>query len=363
MKILLLTTVMAPYRVELFNRLGKEHELYVMFERKKDMSRDDKWYLGEGFSFRTLHLKKWDKSLKHLKIEVLKWLIKIKPECVVIYEYSTITAMFLMSCCRLFKVPYCINCDGGFATHHAIKDLVKMWYIKGASAYIAGGKCAEDYFLAYGAKRERIVQIHFSSLDEKDILKEPVCDQKKSIIRDELHIPEKKVILSIGRFIYGKGFDVLLRACEGLDESVGVYIIGGKATEEYLEMVRELDLKNIHFLEFMKNEELLKYYMSADIFVLPTRWDAWGLVINEAMACGLPVITTDKCVAGLELIEDGINGYIVPAEDKEELKMKIDELLENKKSGKYMGVNNLEKIQSYTYEYMARQHEKVFTLL
>ena len=72
MKILLLTTVMAPYRVELFNRLGREYDLYVMFEQKKDIIRDDEWYMMGDFSFRLLELKKWDRNLSHLKTEVLK---------------------------------------------------------------------------------------------------------------------------------------------------------------------------------------------------------------------------------------------------------------------------------------------------
>ena len=84
-----------------------------------------------------------------------------------------------------------------------------------------------------------------------------------------------------------------------------------------------MNLDNVHFIDF-KNKDILKeYYYVADVFVLPTREDIWGLVINEALAYGLPVITTDKCMAGLEMIEDGKNGYIIPVNSVKKLAEKL----------------------------------------
>ena len=85
-----------------------------------------------------------------------------------------------------------------------------------------------------------------------------------------------------------------------------------------------MGLKNINFLEFEKKEVLYKYYKAADLFILPTREDIWGLVINEAMAHGLPVITTKKCVAGMELVIKGVNGEIVEVEDFTEMRLAIE---------------------------------------
>ena len=88
--------------------------------------------------------------------------------------------------------------------------------------------------------------------------------------------------------------------------------------------------------------------------MLPTREDIWGLVINEAMAYGLPVITTDRCVAGLELVEDGVNGYIVPVNDAASLAEKMLCVLNG--DMQQMGRRSLEKIQGYTIENMAQTH-------
>ena len=92
--------------------------------------------------------------------------------------------------------------------------------------------------------------------------------------------------------------------------------------------------------------------------MLPTREDIWGLVINEAMAYGLPVITTDRCVAGLELVEEGRNGYIVPVEDEQVLADKMRAALASDMEA--MGKASLEKIRPYTLENMARVHAEIF---
>jgi glycosyltransferase involved in cell wall biosynthesis len=92
--------------------------------------------------------------------------------------------------------------------------------------------------------------------------------------------------------------------------------------------------------------------------VLPTREDIWGLVINEALAYGLPTITTDRCVAGLELIRDGVNGYVVPVEDIDALSEKIKAVLASDLEA--MGKAALESVGPYTLENMARTHAEIF---
>ena len=107
----------------------------------------------------------------------------------------------------------------------------------------------------------------------------------------------------------------------------------------------------------------MAYYQACDLFVLPTREDIWGLVINEAMANGLPVVTTDRCIAGLELVEDGENGYIVPVEDAEKLHLRMRAILDNDELREQMQVNNIEKMQNNTMENIVKSHVPVIDAL
>ena len=179
----------------------------------------------------------------------------------------------------------------------------------------------------------------------------------KQYSKEKIGIHEKKMILSVGQFVYRKGFDILIRACKSLSPDVGVYIVGGKAILEYTELLNKLGIDNIHFIEFKTKKELIEYYRAADVFVLPTREDIWGLVINEAMAFGLPIVTTDKCGAGIEMVKNNRNGYIIHSDAVEELAAAICQALEYSEQ---MVADSLNTAKAYTIENMASEHIKIF---
>lgn len=172
-----------------------------------------------------------------------------------------------------------------------------------------------------------------------------------------------KIILTVGRFSYlggyGKGFDILLKAMRVCTEEYTLCIVGDEPTQEFIEMKNNMKMYNVVFVGFKTKEELKEYYIAADIFCLQTRGDVWGLVVNEAMACGLPVITTGKCVVGMELIEDDKNGYVIPVEDYELLAEKIMKIGGNKQLQGNMSYYALQTSKCYTIENMALVHKKL----
>lgn len=348
MKVLILTTVTAPYRVKLFNEIGKKCDLTVCFEQNNDKSRDSKWYDHNIVNFKAVGLKGWEKPLKSVKTEIIKY-INEKPDLAIAYEYSTMTGMLFMSLCKLKNIPYVINCDGAFVSK-SYKDIAKRFFIKRASGCMASGSMAAKYFLNYGAKHENIYFHNFSTLLNKDIPEELPTKEEKKEIKNKLDIKYDKIILSVGQFIHRKGMDVLIKSMKYVSESVGLYIIGGKVGQSYIELTEKYGHNNIHFLDFMKPDKLYEYFTATDLFVLPTREDVWGLVINEAMAKGVPVITTDRCVAGIELIENENNGYLVAVDDIKATAEAINKIIFDDKKIETMGRNNLMKIREYTIE-------------
>lgn len=242
-----------------------------------------------------------------------------------------------------------------------IGDRIKKHFISSADAWLSTGKECDKYLLHYGAQKENIYWYPFTSIYEKQILARPLTIEEKKEYKNKLAMTEELIVLSIGRFIHGKGFDVLLRALKDINnEKLGVYIVGGEETEEYKKIIKQFNLKNIHFVPFQKPEIVELYFKAADFFVFPTRGDVWGLVINEAMARALPIITTDKCVSGLELIENGKAGYVIPSDDVNILSNKIKQIINDDQSREQMAVYNLEKIKEYTIEQMAKIHMNIF---
>lgn len=360
MRVLILTTIMAPYRVNLFNELGKLCDLTVCFEQKTDKSRNDNWYYDKATNFKFIALRNWEKSLKKIKFDIKNFIDKDKYDIAIAYEYSTPTAMFFMQLCKVKKIPYLINCDGAFVSSSLIKGLVKSYFIIGASGFLVNGNNARKYFINYGANAEKIYKHKFSSLYKREILEMPITLDEKLKLKNELKLPNKKIIISVGRFIHSKGLDVLLEAWSYINnDDVHLLIIGeGEEKEEYKKIIRDKDYNNVSIMNFMDKKTLFSYYKACDLFVLPTREDVWGLVINEAMACGLPIITTDKCIAGVELIDNNKNGFIVPVESSKELINKINKLINDNILCEEMSKNNIKKIKAYTIENLALSHIK-----
>ena len=355
LKVLLTTNIPAPYMVEYLDHLGKKCELIVLFEMGEAKDRERQWYGEiENKSFKSVFLNAMQITPEAgLSFRTIKYL-KQDFDRIIIANPTTPTGIVELLYCRMKKIHFVIQSEGGFrGTGKGFKERFKKFLMEKADFYLSGMQGEQDYFLSYGATSETLKWYPFTSLNKEQIDKKIVSTEEKQILRDELGIGEKQVIISVGRTIPCKGFDVLLKAMEDMPEDVGVYIVGGRETPEYNSIIKSSNLKNVHFVEHCDYTTLKKYYHAADVFVLPTRGDTWGLVINEAMASGLPVITTERCVAGTQLVEDGVNGYIIPVDDVVLLKNRLMMLLNDSQKRHNMAKKNLEKIQPYYIENMA----------
>ena len=359
MKVLFLTNYPVPYRVDFFNELGKYCDLTVLYEQQLDEIYDrnqigttDAFNMFKGEFYHGVRIKI---GCYYLNFDVLRWVKKARQFDVVIFGiYSSPTQAMMITIMKLFRRNYVISSDGGFIKNDRfIARKIKNFLIGKAALYLASGESTKQYLEYYGADPKRVYIYPFTSLKKKDVINEPASKETKKKLREQYGIFEKRVVLGVGQLIDRKGWDVLLEAAQGIPMDVGIYIIGGTVTEEYRRLINQYGLRSIHFIPFMEKEELSDYYMLSDLFILPTREDIWGLVINEAMAHGLPVITTKSCLAGLELIEDGVNGFLVDRDNVTALADRMNRLLQDDELCMRMAENNLSKIQAYTIEEMA----------
>lgn len=363
MKVLFTANIPSPYRVDFFNELAKYCDLTVLFEIDAASNRNSKWFKEKNKNYNEIILKgiklKADTSLS---FTVTKWLNDSSFDAIIIGGYSTLTGILSVLYLKFKKIPFILNVDGGYVKDESkLKYSVKKFLISAADYWLSSGKTSTNYLINYGASDKRIGVYPFTSIFNENIIKSPLSKKEKFVIRHKLNINEEIVIISVGRIIYSKGFDILLSAAKKLDVNVGIYIVGGKPTLDLQQYIEDNKLCNINFVDFMDKEELYNYYFASDIFVLPTRGDVWGLVINEAMSTGLPIITTDKCVAGLELIENGVNGFVVESDNSDELADKLNELIHDKNLRFKMAVNNIEKISNYTIEKMAEKTNELIS--
>lgn len=361
MKVLFLTNIPSPYRVEFFELLSQQCDLTVVYERRSASDREDNWYINTETKYKVHFLKGIDYSNDaSIAPGVVCFLCKEKYDIIVVSGYSSVTQMLAIFILKLRHIPYMLNVDGGMIKP---ESKIKYWYkkklISGAAAYLSTGKACDEFLMHYGAGQDNLKRYPFTSIRENDILPRPLTTEEKKGYKRRIGYNYSKMILSVGQPIHRKGFDVLIKAVAKLDLSdFGVCIVGGEPNEECEALVKELELTNICFVPFMKKAELADYYKSADLFVFPTREDIWGLVINEAMSYGLPIVTTNKCNAGIELVKQ--NGIVIDSENVDLLCATIESILSNEKMISEMGDRSLEYSKDNSLERMAICHVQIF---
>lgn len=349
MKILFVTNIPAPYKVIFLSELAKKVNLTVIYERESASDRDESWKNRQNKkNFEEIYLR--GKNIGNeasFSIEIIHFLKKKKYDYVIMNGFSSPTAIIAITYMKFFKIKYVIMCDGMLpGATNRLKVELKKFLISNASFCFGSNKITKNELEKYGAKEKNIFWYPFSSISDATFLEE----KTNLLIKDKT---TEKIVLYVGQFIHRKGLDILIEAFEKIiesnDERVKLLLIGG----EVLPFQVPNSVKNmIEIKGFKKKEELSEYYRMADVFVLPTREDIWGLVINEAMGFGVPVVTTDRCGAGLEMVENKKNGFVVVTGDSESLAKSIKEVLNNSEE---MKLAALETGKKYTIEKMSQR--------
>jgi glycosyltransferase involved in cell wall biosynthesis len=136
-----------------------------------------------------------------------------------------------------------------------------------------------------------------------------------------------------------------------LRSEVGLVFAGdGVCREELARQAKHIGPGAVCFPGFAQREDLAGLYALAETLVLSTHSDTWGLVVNEAMACGLPIIVSSVAGCSADLVEDGWNGYVVPPRDPQKLSAAIDSLLRQPELKQRMAARCSERIRNYSPE-------------
>ena len=365
MKVLFSVNIPAPYRTEFFNELGKLCDLTVCYERRSASNRDVNWVGKEAQHYQEAYL-----DLKPVGVDksygsaLRKYIASHKFDRIILTNHFSPACIEAITYCKLKKIPYLIEFDGGFNNKDSLpKKVIKKYLIGGAAGHLTTCEEHITYLSELGIPREKIFKYPFSSIMDEDVLQKPKTQGEKRSLREKLQRSEEKVIVSVGRYNLmngeGKGFDLLFRMAESMNKNIGIYIIGDEPTERFVQWKNEKALNNVHFVPFKIKKELFDYYQAADLMVLLIRGDVWGLVVNEAMACGLPVITTDRCMAGLEMVREGINGYIVPVNTYEEVADRVSFIFDNEQIYTSMVDESILTAKQYTIQRMAQKHIEI----
>ena len=173
-----------------------------------------------------------------------------------------------------------------------------------------------------------------------------------------------KNIISLGRYSHEKGFDILIEAWKYIEPKHPEWkldIYGSGDNARYQAIANNYKLKNITCNNAIK--DVNQAYLNSSIYVLSSRHEGFGLVLIEAMACGVPCVSFDCPCGPKDIIQDGYNGLLANKEDPKSLANKILSLIENENTRKEYGKNAKKSVEYYTIENIMPKWVELFESL
>jgi glycosyltransferase involved in cell wall biosynthesis len=164
--------------------------------------------------------------------------------------------------------------------------------------------------------------------------------------------PDQTAFVFSAKLVARKDPMTLLRAMDRMrhrDRAAVIFLGHGELRDEMERFVRERAL-NAHFAGFVNQRDLPRFYAAGDVFVLPSTYEPRGAVVNEAMACGLPVIVTDVCGSIGDIVLEGRNALLFPPGDVAALASHLDRLVEDRELRARMSEQSREIIGGWNYE-------------
>lgn len=360
-RLAILTEIIAPYRIPVFNALAARDDidLHVIFLSETDATLRQWPVYRNEIRFSHEVLPAWRRRLGDYNClanrGVAAALEKFQPEAVLCGGYNYIASWQAAWWCKKTKLPLLLWSE---STAHdtrrrsSVVEFLKKCFTSHCTAFAAAGKSSRDYLIQLGAPEDRI----FIAPDAVDVdLYTQAAERARRCtaeVRARHNLP-KHYFLYAGRLVVEKGVFDLLASYATLEaherSQTGLVFAGdGACASELAKRAARISPGCVRFTGFVHREQLAELYALAEALVFPTHSDPWGLVVNEAMACGLPIIASDVAGCVADLVADGENGFVVPAGEVAELTSAMHRIVNNPEQTSRMGARSAMRIQAFT---------------
>jgi glycosyltransferase involved in cell wall biosynthesis len=310
-KLCLLINMISPARLRLYAALANHFDLLVVHggnEANRTMWRDVEkaltnakikrawgWQIAQPQEDNGTFI---DRRFVHITPGYVRALLESRPDVIITNEMGLRTVIAL-AYGTLFRTPIWVWWGGTLHTERkigvarrALRKVISRW----ARQWISYGRSSTDYLVSLGIDEENILDLQ-NAVDEERFARGA---------EQEFQIRPGPVLLHVGQLIARKGIDLLLNTVadlqkEGLEFSL--LLVGSGLNEQvFKRLAHSLDLKNVHFCPEFAPERMPAVYRSGDVLVFPTIEDVWGLVANEAILSGLPVLCSKYAGCAQELV-------------------------------------------------------------
>jgi glycosyltransferase involved in cell wall biosynthesis len=318
-RVAIFTTHLIQYQIPLFKKLAKLIDLHVFFGSKqglssyhdKDFNKQIKWNIPliKGYKYSILeNSNKNSLDSFFFNSSGIKEAIKKNFDKVIILGWNNIFYLKTFFWSLYYSSRIIIRSENNLYKKQnflkkILKEIILRIFFKIINSFISIGSLNEEFYKHYGVKKNKIFRAPYS-VDDNFFKKNKVRNKQKWKKNNNIR-NRAKIFLFVGKLIKRKGVLDLIKVAqsEKINKNAYFLIIGdGPLKKKLLQKINNLKLNNISVLGFKSQSQLRFYYSLADVLILPSEYETWGLVINEAMSAGVPCIVSDSCGAAKDMI-------------------------------------------------------------
>ncbi len=326
----------------------------------KEFNRIIRWDVPLTSGYRSSFLKSFGTNKivnfwRPFNFGLLKFLKEKKIQILLIHGYNRFFHWWAILLCKLLRIRVMIRDEAWEKSRkrdlkNKILNRIRFYILNEfVDQFLAIGTNNLEYYKKMGIPSRKIDIAPYAV--DNSFFKKNVSESKTNEIKKMLKIPsDAPVILYASKLMARKNANLLLDSFKLFVQETNskahlIFVGDGELFDQLKKFSEENVLsQTVHMVGFKNQRELKLYYDLCDVFILPSSNEAWGLVINEAMAHGKAVIASEEVGCAKDLIENGNNGYIFKLDEKNSLFFSIKAILKSKDIAQSMGKNSLRKI-------------------
>ncbi|HEX7705952.1 MAG TPA: glycosyltransferase family 4 protein [Thermoanaerobaculia bacterium] len=330
--------------------------------RDREMQTSLRWDVDllSGYRHRFLRNAGWGEGYSRLlNPGVIPAVLSRQFDAVILFMgWGTITSLLAIAACRMSGTPFFLFGDSSFpppeetATQQLRAGFLRAIF-RMAGGFLVSGTLNRDYYRHYGADPARFFLVPWAIDNERFTSASRMSADERNELRQRFGAtPDDVVIVYSAKLLPRKDPMTLLRGVAAMRHrkpALVLFLGHGELRDSLERFAREENLR-VHFAGFVNQADLPRYYAAGDIFVLPSVYEPRGAVVNEAMACGLPVIVTDRCGSNGDIVREGDNAFVFPAGNALHLAVHLDTLAEDPHFRARMAQRSTAIIAEWSYE-------------
>ena len=301
---IIVTNIPAFYKIKMYNEVNKYVKLTVIFTDYNASDRNEDFVNG-AMNF---HCEFLNGTVKQKIVQAVSIVKKSAYDELILGGWDHPVLWALAFIFPKNKNSIFIESSYFESQTNGIKGIIKRFFISRINKVYASGKSQKKITDALGFKGETVIT---KGVGVFNFVSQPTYIERPTI----------KNFIYVGRFVEVKNLAFLINVFNSLPQ-YNLYLVGFGEQEEYL---KSIALDNIVFMGAIDNSKLSSVYQQMDVFVLPSKVEPWGLVVEEALNNGLPVLVSNRVGCAEEIIDDS-NGLIFQYDSKEDLLRALTEI-------------------------------------